>query len=65
MFNLGAFAGGLAEGIRSGGEMELKRRLAERGAEPMSVQRKYITQEWIRPLSTRTGATGYGPPAMK
>jgi hypothetical protein len=32
MFNLGAFAGGLAEGIRSGGEMELKRRLAERAA---------------------------------
>lgn len=32
MFNLGAFAGGLAEGIRSGGEMELKQRLAERAA---------------------------------
>ena len=29
MFNLGAFAGGLAEGVRSGGEMDLKRRLAE------------------------------------
>ena len=30
MFNLGAFAGGLAEGVRSGGEVELKRRMAER-----------------------------------
>lgn len=32
MFNFGAFAGGLAQGIRSGGELGLKGRLAERAA---------------------------------
>lgn len=32
MFNFGAFAGGLAQGIRSGGEMGFKGRLAERAA---------------------------------
>lgn len=33
MFNFGAFAGGLAQGIRSGGQLGLKGRLAERAAE--------------------------------
>ncbi|MDN5752402.1 MAG: hypothetical protein L0H15_03845 [Nitrosospira sp.] len=32
MFNLGAFAGGLAQGIRSGQNMELRQKLAERAA---------------------------------